>query len=249
MKTYGLIGKTLGHSFSKKYFSDFFAKNGLLDRFYKNFEIQDLQKEIPSLKEMSGLSGLNVTIPYKTAIIPFLDDLTDDCREINACNCIAIKDGKWTGHNTDIVGFEKSFSPALRPEHKKALILGDGGAASAVKFVLEKLQIPYLTVSRKNYAGAGFLNYEEVTPELIQHYNIIINTTPLGMYPDVNEAPELPYAHIDQSNYLYDLVYNPSKTLFLLKGEEKGATIENGANMLVLQAEESWRIWEKKVRS
>lgn len=245
MKTYGLIGKTLGHSFSKKYFTDFFAENHLLDCTYQNFEINDLEKEIPPLKKMDGLSGLNVTIPYKTAIIPFLDDLTKECREINACNCIAIKNGKWTGHNTDVIGFERSFTPALKPAHKKALVLGDGGAAGAVKFALKKLQIPFLTVSRKNNAGQGFLKYEDVSPELIRHYNIIINTTPLGMYPDLDKAPALPYEVINQSNYLYDLIYNPSKTLFLSKGEEKGATIENGANMLVLQAEESWGIWNQ----
>src|SRR5690606_3309480 len=144
-------------SFSKKYFSDFFAENNLFDCAYQNFEINDLAMEIPGLKKLDGLSGLNVTIPYKTAIIPFLDDLTDDCREINACNCIAIKEGKWTGHNTDVIGFERSFTPALKPVHKKALVLGDGGAASAVKFVLKKRQIPFLTISRKSNAGAGFL--------------------------------------------------------------------------------------------
>ncbi len=245
MKTYGLIGKTLGHSFSKKYFSDFFAENHLLDCAYQNFEIEDLEKEIPTLKKMDGLLGLNVTIPYKTAIIPFLDELTEECREINACNCIVIKDGKWTGHNTDVIGFERSFTPALKTEHKKALILGDGGAAGAVKFVLKKLQIPYLTVVRKVNSGSGILKYEDISLELIRQYNIIINTTPLGMYPEINEAPALPYDSINQSNYLYDLVYNPSKTLFLAKGEKKGATIENGANMLILQAEESWKIWNK----
>lgn len=245
MKTYGLIGKKLGHSFSKKYFSDFFTENHLLDCTYRNFEINDLAKEIPDLKNMSGLSGLNVTIPYKTAIIPFLDDLTEDCREINACNCIAIIEGKWIGHNTDVIGFERSFIPALKPEHEKALVLGDGGAAGAVKFVLKKLVIPYMTVSRKSNAGEGFLKYEDVSAELVQHYNIIINTTPLGMYPEINESPALPYQHINKSNYLYDLIYNPSKTLFLIKGEEHGATIENGANMLVLQAEESWKIWNQ----
>ena len=243
MKTYGLIGKTLGHSFSKKYFSDYFSENNLSDCAYQNFELNDLAKEIPALKEMNGLSGLNVTIPYKTEIIPFLDDLTEECREINACNCIAIKDGKWTGYNTDVIGFEKSFTPFIKPEHKKALVLGDGGAAGAVKFVLKKLKIPFLTVSRKTNAGASFLKYEDIDLKLIRHYNIIINTTPLGVFPEINEAPALPYEFIDQSNYLYDLIYNPSKTLFLLKGEEKGATIENGANMLVLQAEESWKIW------
>ncbi|MEO7314550.1 MAG: shikimate dehydrogenase [Ginsengibacter sp.] len=243
MKTYGLIGKTLGHSFSRNFFSDLFSTNDLMDCEYQNFELSDLQREIPVLKKMSGLSGLNVTIPYKTAIIPFLDNMTDDCRKINACNCIEINNGKWTGHNTDVIGFEKSFAPALKPEHKKALVLGDGGAAGAVKFVLNKLHIPFLTVSRKMHSGTDYINYENLNVDLISEYNIIINTTPLGMFPKVDEAPDVPYQFINKLNYLYDLIYNPSKTLFLSKGEEKGATIQNGADMLVIQAEESWRIW------
>lgn len=243
MKTYGLIGKTLGHSFSRKFFSDFFASNDLANCQYQNFELNDLQKEIPDLKRRSGLSGLNITIPYKTAIIPFLDSMTNDCREINACNCIEIKNGKWKGHNTDVIGFEKSFAPALKPHHKKALVLGDGGAAGAVKFVLKKLQIPFWTVSRKMNADAGYINYEDLSAELIREYNIIINTTPLGMFPNVDEAPDIPYEFIGRLHYLYDLIYNPSKTLFLLKGEERGAIIENGSNMLELQAEASWKIW------
>ena len=243
MKTYGLIGKTLGHSFSKKFFSDFFSGNNIVDCEYQNFELNDLGKEIRGLKEMRGLSGLNVTIPYKTAIIPFLDDLTNDCREINACNCIEIKNGKWTGHNTDVTGFLNSFMRELKPFHKKALVLGDGGAAGAVRFVLKNLQIPYLAVSRKVHAGSDYINYKELSSEIIYQHNIIINTTPLGMFPNINEAPAIPYVFIGKSHYLYDLIYNPSKTLFLSKGEEQGASIKNGADMLVLQAEESWRIW------
>ena len=243
MKTYGLIGKALGHSFSRKFFSDFFATNDLVDYEYQNFELSDLQKEIPGLRKMSGLSGLNVTLPYKTAIIPFLDDITNECREINACNCIKIKNGKWTGHNTDVIGFEKSFVADLELYHKKALVLGDGGAAGAVKFSLKKLKIPFLTVSRKMHAGSDYLNYEDLSAALIHQYNIIINTTPLGTFPKVDEAADIPYEFIGNAHYLYDLVYNPSKTLFLSKGEERGATIKNGADMLVLQAEESWKIW------
>ena len=243
MKTYGLIGKTLGHSFSREFFSDFFTANDLEDCEYQNFELSDLEKEIPVLKERSGLSGLNVTIPYKSAIMPFLDGITDDCRTINACNCIQIKQGKWIGHNTDVTGFIKSFTRELKPYHKKALVLGDGGAAGAVKFVLKKLQIPFLTVSRKMNAGADYINFKDLSADLIHQYNIIINTTPLGMFPNVDEAPAIPYEFIGKAHYLYDLVYNPSKTQFLSKGEEKGAAIQNGSDMLVLQAEESWRIW------
>ncbi len=246
MKRYGLIGKTLSHSFSKKFFAEFFETNNFSDCIYQNFELIDLQKEVPALKKMSGLCGLNVTIPYKTAIIPFLDSITNDCRQINACNCIKIENGKWTGHNTDVVGFEKSFIQDLKPHHKKALVLGDGGAAGAVKFVLIKLKIPFLTVSRKMSAGADYINYEDLSEGLIREYTIIINTTPLGMFPKVEEAPDIPYEFISNSHYLYDLIYNPAKTLFLSKGEEKGASIQNGANMLLLQAEESWKIWSKE---
>jgi shikimate dehydrogenase len=243
MKTFGLIGKKLGHSFSKKFFTEFFEANNLIDCEYQNFELTDLALEIPPLKKMSSLTGLNVTIPYKKAIIPFLDGMTADCMEINACNCIEIKNGKWTGHNTDVFGFEKSFTSVLKPVHKKALILGDGGAAGAVKFVLEKLRIPFITVSRKKHDSAVYLGYQDLSPELFREYQIIINTTPLGMFPNISEAPDIPYRFISNSHYLYDLIYNPSKTLFLSKGEERGAVIKNGSDMLVLQAEESWRIW------
>lgn len=243
MKTFGLIGKTLGHSFSKKFFTEYFEANKLIDCVYQNFELSDLNLEVPALKQMSGLTGLNVTIPYKKAIIPFLDGMTDDCKEINACNCIEIINGKWKGHNTDVFGFEKSFTSVLKPVHKKALILGDGGAAGAVKFVMKKLRIPFKTVSRKKYDSDDYLTYQDLAPELFQEYQIIINTTPLGMFPNIDEAPDIPYRFINNSHYLYDLIYNPSKTLFLSNGEKRGAIIKNGSDMLVLQAEESWRIW------
>lgn len=246
MKTYGLIGKTLEHSFSKKYFTGYFKERKMNDCEYLNFEISNLQQEIPILKQRAGLRGLNVTLPYKNAIIPLLDEMTAQCREMNACNCIEVKDGKWIGHNTDAFGFEKSFIPSLKDLHKKALILGDGGAAAAVRFVLKKLNIPFLNVSRKMNMGGNYINYEDLSAELIREYNIIINTTPLGMFPKVNEAPDIPYEFISSLNYLYDLIYNPSKTLFLLNGESKGAVIQNGADMLILQAQESWKIWESQ---
>ncbi|MEO6683158.1 MAG: shikimate dehydrogenase [Ginsengibacter sp.] len=243
MKTYGLIGKTLGHSFSRKFFTDFFAENQLQGHEYLNFELTDLQREITDLKKNKNLSGLNITIPYKTEILSFLDEMTDECRQINACNCIQIKNGRWIGHNTDLIGFQKTFSPLLKPHHKKALILGDGGAAGAVKFVLNRLSIPYLIVSRKETTAPGFLKYADISREVIQEYNIIINTTPLGMYPHNDQAPDIPYEFIGKNHYLYDLIYNPARTVFLKRGEEKGTVVENGANMLVIQAEESWKIW------
>ncbi len=246
MKIYGLIGRSLSHSFSENYFSEKFKRENIRDSQYRNFEIKNLQKEIPELKNNPELNGLNITIPYKTNIISFLDELSDECREINACNCIKIKDGKWIGFNTDIAGFEKSFVPHLKPIHKKALILGTGGASNAVAFVLQKLKIEFLKVSRSKNLLPDVILYDEISSETMKNYQIVINTTPLGTFPNVNECPALPYESVNKQHYFFDLVYNPSKTLFLSLAEKKGATIENGSQMLVIQAEESWMIWNEK---
>lgn len=243
MKIYGLIGKTLSHSFSQKYFSEKFRKENIHDCQYQNFELKDLQKEIPKLKELPGLCGLNVTIPYKLEIISFLDELTSECKEMNACNCIKIKDGKWTGYNTDIIGFERSFIPHLKIDHKKALVLGTGGASRAVVFVLQKLGFEFLKVTRHKVDLPGAIGYEDISREILQEYTVVINTTPVGMFPNVDAYPNLPYQYISDKNYFFDLIYNPSKTLFLAKAEEQGAVIENGEKMLAIQAEESWNIW------
>lgn len=243
MKIYGLIGRTLGHSFSQKYFSEKFQNEHIEGCVYQNFELKDLDKEIPSLKNQPGNCGLNVTIPYKKDIISFLDDLTDDCRQMNACNCIKIHDGKWTGYNTDVIGFEQSFAPHLKAHHNKALILGTGGASKAVVFVLKKLGIQFLEVTRNKGSNSSSIIYEDISKQILDEYNIVINTTPLGMFPNVDAYPNLPYQYISDRHYFFDLVYNPAKTLFLSKAEEKGAIIENGEKMLVIQAEESWRIW------
>ncbi len=245
MKIYGLIGRSLGHSFSEKYFSEKFKRENIRDRQYRNFEIKELGKEIPALKNNPELEGLNITIPYKTDIISFLDELSDECKKINACNCIKIKDGKWIGFNTDVAGFEKSFVPHLKPIHKKALILGTGGASNAVAFVLEKLKIEFLKVSRTKNQVAAVISYDEISEETMKNYQIVINTTPLGTFPNVNECPTLPYDSVTNKHYFFDLVYNPSKTLFLSLAEKKGATIENGSQMLAVQAEESWLIWNE----
>ncbi len=243
MDIYGLIGRSLGHSFSEKYFFEKFEKENISGCIYKNFELRDLEKEIPELKKNSALKGLNVTIPYKTDVISFLDEISDEVTEINACNCIKIKDGKWIGFNTDIIGFEKAFVPHLKPFHKKALILGTGGASNAVAFVLQKLDVGFLKVSRRENHSSSVISYDNISEEVINQYQIVINTTPLGTFPNVNECPPLPYNHVTNQHYFFDLIYNPSKTLFLSLAEKHGAIIENGAQMLAIQAEESWNIW------
>lgn len=242
MKVYGLIGKTLHHSFSRRYFSEKFRSDGIT-ALYRNFELKDLAEEIPLLKNDSEIQGLNVTIPYKTDIIPFLDNITEECREIEACNCIKIKAGKWTGYNTDIIGFEKSFAPHLKPYHKKALILGTGGASKAVVFVLKKLNIDFLKVSRNGYPHSPVISYDDITPDLMKEYKVVINTTPLGTVPDIDEYPKIPFESVTDQHYFFDLIYNPAKTKFLRLAESRGAFIENGERMLSIQAEESWEIW------
>ena len=243
MKTYGLIGRSLGHSFSEKYFSEKFQKENIEDCQYLNFEIENLQKEIPALKKNPELKGLNITIPYKTEIISFLDEMSDECRQINACNCIKIKDGKWLGFNTDVTGFEKTFIPHLKSFHKKALVLGTGGASNAVAFILKRLDINFLKVSRSENQSPSVISYEDISEEKMKEFEIVINTTPLGTFPNVNECPPLPYESVSNQHYFFDLIYNPSKTLFLSLAEKQGAIIENGSQMLAIQAEESWKIW------
>jgi shikimate dehydrogenase len=245
MKIYGLIGQSLSHSFSQKYFSDKFIAEQIEGCEYQNFELQNLDKEVPVLKNIPNLCGLNVTIPYKSQIISFLDDATEECREMNACNCIQIKNGKWIGYNTDVIGFEKSFTPHLKPHHKKALILGTGGASKAVAFVLKKLGIDFLYVSRRKENSLSIIHYDDFSAKIIDDYTVVINTTPVGMFPNVDAYPQLPYENISGRHYFFDLIYNPAKTLFLSKAEEKGASVENGEKMLVIQAEESWTIWNK----
>jgi shikimate dehydrogenase len=243
MKIYGLVGQSLVHSFSQKYFSDYFIKKGVADCQYLNFELKELDIEIIKLKNLDNLCGLNVTIPFKTKIISFLDDITDACKAVNACNCIKIENGKWIGYNTDVVGFEESFIPHLKRYHKKALVLGTGGASKAVIFVLNKLGIKFLNVSRNKLPSSSVISYADISPEIIGEYNIVINTTPLGMFPKVYAFPQLPYEWVTPQHYFFDLIYNPTKTLFLAKAEAKGAIIENGQKMLEIQAIESWKIW------
>ena len=245
MRIYGLIGNPLSHSFSKKYFTEKFSNENINDCEYQNFEIKNLPEEILSLKKNSFLSGLNVTIPYKSQIIPFLDTISREVHEINACNCIKIDGGNWRGFNTDITGFEKSFIPCLRLHNTRALVLGTGGSSKAVAYVLKKLQIDFLFVSRNKDLSREIINYESISSAIMKEYTIVINTTPAGMFPNADRYPQLPYELVSDKHYFFDLVYNPAKTLFLSKAAAMGAVIKNGGDMLSIQAEESWKIWSQ----
>ncbi|CAN5603607.1 shikimate dehydrogenase [soil metagenome] len=245
MRLFGLIGYPLGHSFSKNYFTKKFEEEDIVGCRYELFPITAITDLPGLLKANPGLEGLNITIPYKKDVLSFLAENRIP-QGLDACNCISIKNGNLTGYNTDVVGFEKSFLAQWKSQHKKALVLGAGGAAAAVVFVLKKLGIAYKVVGRNIKPGID-LTYDAVSSQLVQDHSVIINTTPLGTYPKVDECPFLPYDAISDQHYLFDLVYNPAKTLFLKKGEERGAIIQNGYDMLVYQAEEAWRIWNMPI--
>ncbi len=244
MRRFGLIGFPLTHSFSQKYFTEKFAQAGITDCVYENYPIKDIS-ELDALLQQQDLCGLNVTIPYKKQVMTFLTASSSGVDEMGACNCIDIRDGKLTGYNTDVVGFRQSLLPFLHAYHDKALILGTGGASAAVEFVLQRLDIKFRYVSRT--ASDQAISYEELTPELMADHKLIINTTPLGMYPNTETFPEIPYQYLTPEHHLFDLVYNPAETQFLAKGKAQGATIQNGHEMLILQAEESWRIWNSSI--
>lgn len=244
MRQFGLIGYPLTHSFSKKFFTEKFEKENLTDCRYDTFSIPSIDEFPNLLKNNPGLQGLNVTIPYKESVVSYLDEKTPLVKKIKACNCIKIINGKLSGYNTDAPAFEQSLKEKLQPHHTKALILGTGGAAKAVEYSLRLLNIAYKYVSRK--PSAKSFSYEQLTESLMQEYTLIINTTPLGMHPNIVEAPQIPYHALTSKHYLFDLIYNPVKTLFLQKGEKQGAAIKNGHEMLVLQAEESWKIWNSE---
>jgi shikimate dehydrogenase len=242
MKRYGLIGYPLSHSFSQKYFTVKFQQEQIQDCVYENFPIPGIGEFPELLKQHTDLLGLNVTIPYKEKVLPYLSEQSDVVKAIGACNCIKIRNGRLTGYNTDVTGFENSLRPLLQPFHTRALVLGTGGAAKAVHYVLEKLGITFLEVSRTP-ATPRQISYEAIGEKEIEEHLLIINTSPVGMYPKTEECPPLPYQALTGKHYLFDLVYNPSKTLFLQKGEARGAAIKNGHDMLIIQAEESWKIW------
>lgn len=240
MRSFGLIGYPLSHSFSKKYFTEKFEKENLTDCRYENYSIASIEL-LHDILGHQELEGLNITIPYKEKVIPFLTHLSEEVKQIGACNCIKIKDGKLWGFNTDVKGFEQSLKRKLKPSHINALVLGTGGASKAIAYVLNKLGITFQFVSRS--ATAGMLQYNQLSEKIIEQHTLIINTSPVGTYPDINECPDIPYNGITGGHLLFDVVYNPEKSLFLQKGELKGATIINGYEMLLIQADESWKIW------
>ena len=243
MRRFGLIGKTLKHSFSKTYFAQKFADESITGCSYENFELPSIQDLPGLLSAHPDLKGLNVTIPYKEDCIVYLHSKNEIVQEIGACNCIRIRNGKLHGYNTDAPAFLQSLQPYLQARHSRALILGSGGASKAIQYALRQLKIDFLVVSRTKKTNE--LAYGDLGPDLMQSHALIINTTPLGMYPNTEEAPPIPYEFITTDHLLFDLTYNPEKTKFLRLGEQKGATVLNGYRMLVLQAEESWRIWNE----
>lgn len=241
MKTYGLLGYPLGHSFSRHFFAAKFIKEHIEDCEYLNFSYSEISEAVAFLKSLKNLKGFNVTIPYKEKIIPFLHSWSETVEQIHSCNCITIRNGRWHGENTDTIGFEKSLLPLLTPHHNTALIFGTGGAAKSVAFVLKKLGIGFHFVSRTKVAD-GF-TYDELKPDIISGHQILINTTPVGMAPNQKGLLPLHYEAITKNHVAYDLIYNPAETLFLKEAAEKGAITKNGLDMLEIQAEESWKIW------
>ena len=248
MEKYGLIGYPLGHSFSVSYFNQKFADEGINAK-YENYEIASIDELTEILDKTHELRGLNVTIPYKEKVIPFLDSISPEARAIGAVNVICVTHEKnktlLKGYNSDVIGFTQSIEPMLDKKwHKKALILGTGGASKAINFGLKSLGLETVFVSR--YERPDTIQYERITPEVIKEYNVIVNCTPLGMYPKTDECPNLPYEAMDNHTILYDLIYNPDQTLFMRKGAEYGAEVKNGLEMLLLQAFASWEFWHQK---
>jgi shikimate dehydrogenase len=237
---YGIIGKPLSHSFSPDYFNKKFETLGI-DEKYLRFTLDNIEAFPTLVQQQPNLMGLNVTIPYKTAIIPYLHELDATAAAVNAVNTIHFFEGKLKGYNTDVIGFKNTLLPLLEFHHKKALILGTGGASKAVAFVLDQLGITWQYVSRT--ATSGYLQYDQVDAALLKTHLIIINTTPLGTWPNIATAPPLPYAAITADHILYDLVYNPPLTTFLAYGQQQQAIVKNGYDMLIGQAEASWNIW------
>lgn len=239
-KRFGLVGKNISYSFSQGYFTEKFTKSNLLEYSYENFDLADISA-FNKLIIQNNLFGLNVTIPYKELIIPYLDELDKTAEKIGAVNTICFKNNSLTGYNTDAYGFQKSLLIHLKKKHKKALILGTGGASKAIAYVFKTLNIPFQFVSRnpKNRE----ISYKKLDEKIIKKHQIIVNCSPVGTHPNIHEKPAIPYQYVTKNHLLFDLIYNPSKTAFLKEGEAKGASIENGLSMLEFQAEKSWEIW------
>ncbi|MBP3775318.1 MAG: shikimate dehydrogenase [Bacteroidaceae bacterium] len=248
MTTYGLLGFPLGHSFSKKYFTSRFEREGINAQ-YLNFETPNASELLKIVAKNPELKGLNVTIPHKKAVIPLLDSISEQAREIGAVNCIRIErqNGgrpRLIGYNADIIGFTRSITPLLKPHHKRALVLGTGGASQAISYGLKNMDIEVTHVSRTPQ-DKDTVSYSGLTSDIIKSHQVVVNCTPLGTWPNVDECPPIPHEFLTPRHLLYDLVYNPEKTLFLKRGEEQGATIKNGLEMLHLQAEASYAFWNQ----
>ncbi len=248
MRRFGLIGFPLSHSFSEKYFAEKFRNEGITDVSYENFPLESIHEFPGLITSVKDLAGLNVTIPYKEKIIPYLDELAGEAAAVQAVNTIRIVPQgdrmHLTGYNTDVWGFEVTLKPLLKPWHTFALVLGTGGAAKAVGYVLKKLGLEVWYLSRKP-KGEKTIRYNELTGPMLQQIKVLVNTTPLGMFPVTDTCPEIPYRYLTPEHLLYDLVYNPSETLFMKLGKEQGATVINGLEMLKQQAEKAWRIWNE----
>lgn len=242
-RLFGLIGYPLGHSFSKRFFEDKFEREGIQDCAYELFPLEDLAGLTDLFRRYPELVGLNVTIPHKTAVMAMLDELDPEARVVGAVNTILIRDGRTRGFNTDITGFDLSLEGFLPKKPLQALILGTGGSSRAVAWALKKRNIPYRFVSRN--PRPDVLAYSDLQERGLNEYQLIVNCTPLGMYPHVESFPPLPYENLDKECYLYDLVYNPEETWFLRKGRERGCQVKNGLEMLHLQAQQAWEIWNK----
>ena len=245
MKEFGLIGRSLTHSFSKNYFERKFAEQGLLTCSYTNFELEGLDAFKTLIDSHPHLHGLNVTIPYKESVIRYLDELSAEASEIGAVNCIELKNKKLIGHNTDVYGFAQSIKPFLDTNHQKALILGSGGAAKAVSHALKKIGVDVYFVSSSPKKTPNTFLYSEINQMMLQACKLVVNCTPLGMFPNTNNCPALPYAFFTPEHLAVDLIYNPEETLFLKQAKEQGAITLNGLSMLRLQAEKSWEIWNR----
>ena len=242
-RKFGLIGKDISYSFSKAYFTQKFKDLQLSEYTYRNFDIPRIEDFVEVIRSTTHLKGLNVTIPYKEQVIPYLDELDPDAKAIGAVNTIKIENDQLIGYNTDAYGFENTIKPHLKPHHSSALILGTGGASKAIQFIFEKLGIVWTAVSRQPTKDQ--LGYQQVNASALQSHTVLVNCTPLGTHPNITQKPNIEYEALGENHLLFDLIYNPEKTAFLQHGKQQGATIVNGHRMLQLQADRAWDIWQK----
>lgn len=241
MRQFGLIGASLRHSFSPRFFKEKFEREGIADARYDAFELEEIG-EVQALMQREELAGFNVTIPYKRSMLSYVDSLSPEARAVGAVNTVQRTAGGWVGHNTDVYGFRQLIKPVFRSHHARALVLGTGGASLAVRHALREMGVQVLRVSRRHRDNET-VGYSDLNAAAVQHFKLIVNTTPVGQWPEVDAAPDIPYQSLDASNVLVDLIYNPEETAFMKKGAEYGAIVRNGHQMLVAQAEAAWRIW------